>query len=60
MLTCRAGFLGNLLVVLVVVLNSKMRNTTNLLILNLAVTCHKILLKNLKIAKAACRLQRLT
>ena len=32
------GFLGNILVVFVVVLNKKMRNTTNLLILNLAVS----------------------
>ena len=32
------GFFGNLLVVFVVVLNKNMRNTTNLLILNLAVS----------------------
>ena len=32
------GFIGNLLVVLVVVLNKTMRNTTNILIFNLAVT----------------------
>ena len=32
------GFVGNLLVVLVVALNKNMRNTTNLLILNLAVS----------------------
>ena len=31
------GFCGNLLVILVVLLNKQMRNTTNLLILNLAV-----------------------
>ena len=31
------GFIGNLLVVLVVVLNKTMRNTTNILIFNLAV-----------------------
>ena len=31
------GFFGNLLVILVVLLNKQMRNTTNLLILNLAV-----------------------
>ena len=31
------GFLGNLLVVLVVTFNRQMRNTTNLLIMNLAV-----------------------
>ena len=31
------GFVGNLLVVFVVLLNKNMRNTTNLLILNLAV-----------------------
>ena len=31
------GFVGNLLVVLVVILNKKMRNTTNILIFNLAV-----------------------
>ena len=31
------GFIGNLLVVFVVLLNKNMRNTTNLLILNLAV-----------------------
>ena len=32
------GFIGNLLVVFVVTLNKNMRNTTNLLILNLAVS----------------------
>ena len=32
-----SGFIGNLLVVFVVLLNKNMRNTTNLLILNLAV-----------------------
>ena len=32
------GFVGNLLVVLVVILNKKMRNTTNILIFNLAVS----------------------
>ena len=32
------GFIGNLLVVFVVMLNKNMRNTTNLLILNLAVS----------------------
>ena len=32
------GFIGNLLVVFVVLLNKNMRNTTNLLILNLAVS----------------------
>ena len=32
------GFLGNILVVFVVLLNKKMRNTTNLLILNMAVS----------------------
>ena len=32
------GFIGNLLVVLVVVLNKTMRNTTNILIFNLAVS----------------------
>ena len=31
------GFIGNLLVVLVVILNKTMRNTTNILIFNLAV-----------------------
>ena len=31
------GFIGNLLVVLVVLLNKTMRNTTNILIFNLAV-----------------------
>lgn len=31
------GFIGNLLVVLVVIFNKQMRNTTNLLIMNLAV-----------------------
>jgi allatostatin A receptor len=31
------GFIGNLLVVLVVLVNRNMRNTTNILILNLAV-----------------------
>ena len=42
------GFVGNLLVVLVVILNKKMRNTTNILIFNLAVmlqhasTCFKL------------------
>ena len=30
------GFIGNLLVVLVVMMNKKMRNTTNILIFNLA------------------------
>ena len=34
------GFVGNLLVVLVVLLNKTMRNTTNILIFNLAVS-HK-------------------
>jgi hypothetical protein len=33
-----SGFIGNLLVVFVVLLNKNMRNTTNLLILNLAVS----------------------
>ena len=32
------GFVGNLLVVLVVLLNKTMRNTTNILIFNLAVS----------------------
>ena len=32
------GFFGNLLVVLVVILNKTMRNTTNILIFNLAVS----------------------
>ena len=32
------GFIGNLLVVLVVILNKTMRNTTNILIFNLAVS----------------------
>ena len=32
------GFIGNLLVVLVVLLNRTMRNTTNILIFNLAVS----------------------
>ena len=32
------GFLGNILVVFVVLMNKKMRNTTNLLILNMAVS----------------------
>ena len=32
------GFIGNILVVFVVLLNKNMRNTTNLLILNLAVS----------------------
>ena len=36
------GFIGNLLVVLVVVLNKTMRNTTNILIFNLAVTIHLV------------------
>ena len=31
------GFIGNLLVILVVILNKTMRNTTNILIFNLAV-----------------------
>ena len=35
------GFFGNLLVVCVVTQNKKMRNTTNLLILNLAVSFNK-------------------
>ena len=38
------GFVGNLLVVLVVILNKKMRNTTNILIFNLAVSSSFILL----------------
>ena len=38
------GFVGNLLVVLVVILNKKMRNTTNILIFNLAVSISFILL----------------
>ena len=33
------GFIGNLLVVLTVTLNKSMRNTTNILIFNLAVSC---------------------
>ena len=41
------GFIGNLLVVLVVVLNKTMRNTTNILIFNLAVTIHQVKLLNL-------------
>ena len=36
------GFIGNLLVVLVVVLNKTMRNTTNILIFNLAVTIQPV------------------
>nr|AKQ63073.1 allatostatin-A receptor 1 [Platynereis dumerilii] len=36
-LVCILGFIGNLLVIVVVLLIQKMRNTTNLLILNLAV-----------------------
>ena len=36
------GFIGNLLVVFVVLLNKNMRNTTNLLILNLAVSINNI------------------
>jgi hypothetical protein len=32
------GFIGNLLVILVVILNKTMRNTTNILIFNLAVS----------------------
>ena len=32
------GFFGNLLVILVVILNKTMRNTTNILIFNLAVS----------------------
>ena len=36
------GFIGNLLVVFVVLLNKNMRNTTNLLILNLAVSVMQI------------------
>ena len=39
------GFVGNLLVVLVVLLNKTMRNTTNILIFNLAVS-HKQLRNN--------------
>ena len=35
------GFVGNLLVVLVVILNKKMRNTTNILIFNLAVSLRR-------------------
>jgi hypothetical protein len=35
------GFIGNLLVVLVVLVNRNMRNTTNILILNLAVSAFK-------------------
>ena len=36
-IVCLIGFLGNNLVILVVTFNKQMRNTTNLLILNLAV-----------------------
>ena len=35
------GFIGNLLVILVVILNKTMRNTTNILIFNLAVSHDK-------------------
>jgi hypothetical protein len=36
------GFIGNLLVVLVVLLNKTMRNTTNILIFNLAVSIRDV------------------
>ena len=44
------GFFGNLLVVCVVTRNKNMRNTTNLLILNLAVSEYLIYLKTLPFA----------
>ena len=36
------GFIGNLLVVFVVILNKTMRNTTNILIFNLAVSLNRL------------------